>query len=209
MKCGLPEWSQWKLLYLEHGINNFTLYSNKRSTRCNVTQFIYICKLLYIFQVVFPPIIRSTHNCIHSIWYMSDSYCYLPLLRQVAVMVWQIPDAVDTVVCAPDDGWRYHPKHVEQFTDIIKLRNIASCWTFMGKYLRRKNPWTLILPSTDIMSEFQSLVLVHKSSYWYFLSVVISWYRCEFYCVTCFRRSHFLLCERMDVYLTSSAPWTC
>jgi len=33
----------------------------------------------------------------------------------VAVTVWQIPDAADTVVCAPDDGWRYHPKHVEQF----------------------------------------------------------------------------------------------
>ena len=27
----------------------------------------------------------------------------------------QVPGAVDTVVCAPDDGWRYHPKHVEQF----------------------------------------------------------------------------------------------
>jgi hypothetical protein len=27
--------------------------------------------------------------------------------------------AVDTVVCAPDDGWRYHPKHVEQFPDKI------------------------------------------------------------------------------------------
>jgi len=31
----------------------------------------------------------------------------------------QIPDALDTVACAPDDGWRYHPKHVEQFPDII------------------------------------------------------------------------------------------
>ena len=30
-----------------------------------------------------------------------------------------MPDAVDTVVCAPDDGWRYHPKHVEQFPDKI------------------------------------------------------------------------------------------
>ena len=28
-------------------------------------------------------------------------------------------DAVDTVVCAPDDGWWYHPKHVEQFSDKI------------------------------------------------------------------------------------------
>ena len=38
---------------------------------------------------------------------------------RVAVTVWQIPDAVDTVVCAPDDGWWYHPKHVEQFSDKI------------------------------------------------------------------------------------------
>jgi hypothetical protein len=44
----------------------------------------------------------------------------------------QIPDAVDTVVCAPDDGWKYHPKHVEQFTDINKLCNFASCWTYIG-----------------------------------------------------------------------------
>jgi hypothetical protein len=29
----------------------------------------------------------------------------------------QIPDAVDTVVCVPDDGWWYHPKHVERFPD--------------------------------------------------------------------------------------------
>ena len=39
---------------------------------------------------------------------------------QVAVMMWQIPDAVDTVACAPDDGWWYRPKHVEQFPDKIK-----------------------------------------------------------------------------------------
>jgi hypothetical protein len=44
--------------------------------------------------------------------------------------VWQIPDAVDTVVCAPDDGWKYHPKHVEQFPDINKLCNVASCWIY-------------------------------------------------------------------------------
>ena len=36
-----------------------------------------------------------------------------------------MPDAVDTIVCALDDRSRYHPKHVEQFPDIIncvKLR---------------------------------------------------------------------------------------
>ena len=30
-----------------------------------------------------------------------------------------MPDAVDTVVCVPDDGWWCHPKHVEQFPDKI------------------------------------------------------------------------------------------
>jgi len=34
-------------------------------------------------------------------------------------MVRQIPDAIETVVCAPGDGWWYHPKHAEQFLDKI------------------------------------------------------------------------------------------
>ena len=50
------------------------------------------------------------------------------------------PDAVDTVVCAPDDGWKYHPKHVEQFSDINKLCNVASCWIYIGIYLRCTYP---------------------------------------------------------------------
>jgi hypothetical protein len=54
-------------------------YFNIYPTRCNVTQFIYIWKLLYVFQVVLPPIIRSAYNCIYSIWYLSHRYCYLPL----------------------------------------------------------------------------------------------------------------------------------
>jgi len=33
--------------------------------------------------------------------------------------VLQIPDAVDTVVCAPDDGWWYDPKRVEHFPEKI------------------------------------------------------------------------------------------
>ena len=44
-------------------------------------------KLFYMFRVISPPIIRSTHNCIYSFWYLSNSYCYLPLSRQVAVTV--------------------------------------------------------------------------------------------------------------------------
>jgi hypothetical protein len=36
----------------------------------------------------------------------------------------QIPDAVNTVVCALDDGWWYYQKHVKQFSDKI------NCVTF-------------------------------------------------------------------------------
>jgi hypothetical protein len=56
-----------------------TSYSNMCPTRCNFTQFIYIWKLLYMFRVVTPPIIRSEYNFIYSIWYLSYRYCYLPL----------------------------------------------------------------------------------------------------------------------------------
>ena len=39
----------------------------------------FIWKLFYMFRMVPPPIIRSANNCIYSIWYLSDLYCYLPL----------------------------------------------------------------------------------------------------------------------------------
>jgi hypothetical protein len=41
-----------------------------------------------------------------------------PRKRKIAETVCPVPDAAITVVCAPDDGWSYHPKHVEQFTEI-------------------------------------------------------------------------------------------
>jgi hypothetical protein len=107
--------------------------------------------------VVLRPIIRSAYSGIYSIYYLSHRYCYLPLSvgrglsvlwvayathstlkpvptlprkRQIAVTVWQIPDVVDAVLCAPNDGWKYHPKHVEQFPDINKLCGVASCWIY-------------------------------------------------------------------------------
>ena len=38
-------------------------------------------------------------------------------------------------MCAPDDGWGIHPKHVEQFTETNKLCNVASCWLYFGTYI--------------------------------------------------------------------------
>ena len=79
----------------------------------------FIWKLLYMFRVVPPPTIRSTYNCIYSIWYLSHRYCYLLLLWKS----WnRFECAVGGVrVCAPVGGWRYHPKHVEQFPGKINF----------------------------------------------------------------------------------------
>ena len=65
--------------YHDMTYNTCYTYSNLYPTRCNFTQFIYIWKLIYMFQLVPPPIIRSAYNCIYIIWYLLHCYCYLPL----------------------------------------------------------------------------------------------------------------------------------
>jgi hypothetical protein len=63
-----------------------------------------------------------------------------PLLPPATIAA--IQDAIDTVVQDPDDGWRYHPKHVEQFPDINKLCKVASCWIYR---VAQKNVYTIYL----------------------------------------------------------------
>ena len=82
-------------------------------------------------------------------------------LWQVAVTVWQIPDDADTVVCAPDDGWRYHPKYVEQFPDINKLCIVASYWIYVC--------WDCVLSGTGLCDE---LISRPDESYWLWWVVV-------------------------------------
>ena len=84
--------------------------ANNCPTRCNYIQFIYICKPLYMFRVVSPPIVRSSYHCIHS-----TSCRELDWPRPVTFTT---RDAVNTVTWAPDDGWRYYTKHVERSPDI-------------------------------------------------------------------------------------------
>jgi hypothetical protein len=65
---------------------------------------------------------------------------YLYLETTLHVLGGTFTTAVDTVVCAPDDGWKYHPKHVEQFPDINKLCNVASCWIYWNTI--RSSPYS-------------------------------------------------------------------
>jgi hypothetical protein len=117
-------------------------------TRYNVTQFIFIWKLFYMFRVVPPPIIRSAYNSIYGIWYLSHRYRYLPLSWKswnwFECVVYgvrhpqhtQTSSNTSTIAAGSSNGvintrycrysclrpwWRvmYHPKHVEQFPDKI------------------------------------------------------------------------------------------
>jgi hypothetical protein len=82
---------------------------------CIVNIFQYISKKMKLYTVYL-----YLETALH-VWGGTTTHCeeHIQLYLQHLV-----PDAVDTVVCAPDDGWRYHPKHVERFPDINKLCKI-------------------------------------------------------------------------------------
>jgi len=94
----------------------------------------FIWKLLYMFRVV-PP-----NNCIYSIWYLSPRYCYLPLSWkswnrfECAVGGVRHPQHTQTV---SDVGWRYHPKHVQQFPDKINCVTLHLVGYILEYYHRR------------------------------------------------------------------------
>jgi len=92
---------------------------------------IYFYKLLYMFQAVPPPIIRSTKLYIqHQV--LSNQYCCLlqqqelvsSISSTIAVLVWQYL-TMYVQFCAPDDGRRNRLEHVEQFIEIN--RSIKRC----------------------------------------------------------------------------------
>jgi len=65
-----------------------------------------------------------------------------------------MPDTVDTAIWA-DDGWRYRPKHVQQFADINKLYIVASCWIIIDTpeaetvlWMCSQNLLVLIMPKS-------------------------------------------------------------
>jgi hypothetical protein len=109
------------------------------------------------------PIIRNTNNCIYNNWYLSRRYCYLPLSWlswnrfECAVGGIRHPQHTQTgsnsstraagssngvtntrccrYSCLRSWWWVwYHPKHLEQFPDINKLCNVASCWLYIRTF---------------------------------------------------------------------------
>jgi len=65
-----------------------------------------------------------------------------------------VPEAVVTVLCTPDDGCGWHPKHVEWTCRIInRLISVASRWTIISH-------WTIIKNVSTVISEYT----LHKTS---------------------------------------------
>ena len=135
-KCGTDSHVQTDRL-----ANMTKLYSNICPTRFNVTQFILSENCSTCFGWYHHPssgaqtTVSTASGICHKlllpaaiveelelVWVCCGCRTPVPTLlrqRQIAITVWQIPDAVDTVVCTPDDGWWYHAKYVEQFPDKI------------------------------------------------------------------------------------------
>ena len=115
------------------------IYINNCPTRCNTKQSIYCSAIsLYMFRVPTTPIIGSTQNRNFSLRYWSYFLCSLPQTwpspwprwREAAAQkIWPVPETVVTVLCTPDDGCGWHPKHVEWTCRIInRLLCVASRW---------------------------------------------------------------------------------
>jgi len=109
---------------------------NSCPTRCNTKQSIYYsASSLYMFRVSTTPIIRSTQNCNYSLRYCATTSLQRgqawPRWREVvAQKIWPVLEVVVTVLCTPDDGCGWHPKHVEWTCRIInKLLCVATRWT--------------------------------------------------------------------------------
>jgi len=107
--------------------------------RFKVSQFIYFCKTLYMFQTCFPSIIRSSK--LHIQRQVADRPIPLPAGSPVRLAAGStIGLTLYMQFWAPDDGRKNHLKHVERLTEINKLWNVASCWLYSANTLAMHGP---------------------------------------------------------------------
>jgi len=91
-----------------------------------------------MFQVVPPPIIRSTYNCTYSIWYLSHHYCYLLLLWKSSTLAAGSSNGLTNTRCCRYSCMRswwwvvVPPETCRQVSRYNKLCIIASCWMYIG-----------------------------------------------------------------------------
>ena len=108
------------------------IYISNCPTRCNTKHSIYYsASSHYRFRVSSTPIIRSTQ--IVTTASGTASLATLEGGTWSCTKIWPVPEAVVTVLCTPDDGCGWHPKHVEWTCRIInRLLCVASHWTVIN-----------------------------------------------------------------------------
>ena len=77
--------------------------------------------LLYLETALLISGGTPTHHQERMQLYLQHLVFVAPLPLPAVIAAGSSNGAVDTVACAPDDGWGYHPKHVEPFSDIITV----------------------------------------------------------------------------------------
>jgi hypothetical protein len=115
------------------------------------------------FSTCFRRVLRPSsgaQNCIHSIGYLPGSTAACPTLPrqwQVAVKPGKYP-----MLCiqfwAPDDGRRTSLKHVENFTEINTLCNVASCWLYVLENKKKENIFFTLYNSEFVYDVINNLI---------------------------------------------------
>jgi len=104
------------------------IYINNCPTRCNTKQSIYYsASSFHVFRV---------STCLQryqaSLVTLEGGSCTKNMTSSCRVL-----EAVVTVLCTPDDGYGWHPKHVEWTCRIInRLLCVATCWTIINIALK-------------------------------------------------------------------------
>ena len=99
----------------------------------------------------------GAQNCIYSIGYFVK-----PLLLPATVVAGSSKGLTKYPMLyiqfwAPDDERRNRLKHVEHFTEINKLYNVASCWLYLKIRLRCTDPWTSDCRDSDQILNIRNL----------------------------------------------------
>jgi hypothetical protein len=119
------------------------IYVSNCPTRCNNIRFIYVCKLLYMFWVVTPLIIRSSCQCNCIIWHYWD--------RTSACLEYDWMGTISIQACSQDSYWHiFHdartPKHkIYQRSSFIYVPCIACCEISWFWLFRSCGMWCLIV----------------------------------------------------------------
>jgi len=116
----------WSRDWRQMDVGKRTLYSILRvqPTRGDVSQFIYFCKTLYMFQTVFP----SHHQELKTA-HTASGVC------QTVTATWRCMCSFELLMMDEKTV-----KHVQRLTEINKLWNVASCWLYFANVLAMRGP---------------------------------------------------------------------